>query len=129
AAEHGSHPSSLAKLALALDGYANLAALHRAALEALATFDPALIEEARALSERLRARTSTPIVTTQGARATLELRERYATLIADRLRALRHTAEYLFRDHPAIYREVTSAYERRKRAVTRGAAVAESPEG
>ncbi len=122
ARDHATDPAALPDLAAALEAYAALAELHRDALEGLGGFSAASIEEARAVASELRKRPRTPRAHTGESREALELRNRYAALLVRRLTAIRAAAAFVFRDHPAIARDVTSSYERRKRAATRRAA-------
>lgn len=41
------------------------------------------------------------------------------TLLTQKVSAVRKAAAHVFKDHPAVLREVTSTYERRRRAARR----------
>ncbi|MBC7172840.1 MAG: hypothetical protein H5U40_10450 [Polyangiaceae bacterium] len=115
AKNHDARPTSLAALALGLDSYAALAQRHRATLDELGGFSADMIDEAVELAHAIRQRTRAPQVITKEARAALDLRDRYASLLIERVQALRATARYVFRAHPSIVREATSDYERARR--------------
>ncbi len=112
------------EVAMALDNFAGFAELHRAALDGLGDFSATTIDDARALSKELRMRPSVPVTQTEAAREALDLRDRLVKLLYDRMSAVRAAARFVFRKHPVIVREVTSAYERRRRAEKRRADVA-----
>jgi hypothetical protein len=40
-------------------------------------------------------------------------------MLMERMNTVRSAAQFVFRNHPSIVREVTSAYERRRRAAQR----------
>ncbi|WP_437939441.1 hypothetical protein [Sorangium sp. So ce341] len=53
------------------------------------------------------------------AQEALLLRNKLAALLVERMGLVRSAARFVFRSQPEIVREVTSAYERRKRAAAR----------
>jgi hypothetical protein len=126
AALAAAHPSgdhfTMDGLAVGLTDYAALAELHRAKLDGFGTFSVSLIDEAKSLAEALRLRPQVPATQTAAARDALDLRDRLLTLLDQRVGAVRAAARYVFRDEPEIVREVTSSYERRRRAAARTAA-------
>ena len=83
----------------------------------LGGFDAALIEEARALAKKLRERSAQKLVGVPPGeqRAALELRNRVATLLHDRMNRVRAAARFVFRHDPDLVRRVTSAYQRQRR--------------
>ena len=110
-------------MALALEGYAELAGQHQDGLGQLAGFDVNLIEEARALAAALREQSAIALTraTPDAQRQALALRNRLLTLLADRVKRVRRAASYVFRSHPEITRKFTSVYERRQRSARRRA--------
>lgn len=107
-------------IATALFDYAELASRHEAKMAGLGGFDVALISEARDLTERLRAQSAGPAQPeTPAEREALQLRNRLATLLYERMQRLRTAARFVFRAHPELVREVGSAYGRRQRAAHR----------
>jgi hypothetical protein len=118
-------------MALALEGYAELAGRHREGLEKIAGFDVALIEEARELAAALRQQSAAALIrsTPDAQRQALSLRNRLLMLLVERVKRVRRAAAYVFRNHPEIVRKFTSAYERRRRtAQNRAKAEAEEAE-
>lgn len=108
-------------VAAALFDYAELAERHRDKVQGLGGFDVRLIDEARKLSTDLREysagppKTEAPTVQHQA----LDLRNRLATLLYDRMQRARSAARFVFRRHPELIRQVTSPYVRRQRAALR----------
>lgn len=120
AMEHDSAASQDA-VAAALFDYAELAERHKEQMAGLGGFDVALIDEARVVGAKLReisAGPSGPVTPADDARA-LELRNRLAMLLYDRMQRARGAARFVFRRHPELVREVTSAYARRQRSALR----------
>lgn len=110
-------PVSQDALACALDEYAAFAELHRHELAGVGGFDASLVDEAPRLARELR-----DISARRASRAgrprsdAVDLRNRLAVLLHDRLRAVRTAARFVFRDSPETARRATSAYERARRA-------------
>jgi len=104
-------------IASALDDYAGFAEYHRDAIDGLGGFEAALIEEARTLARQLRERSAQLLVGLPPGenKRTLELRNRLATLLYDRMSRVRSVARFVFRQHPELVRKATSAYQRRRR--------------
>lgn len=119
---HEDYPETMDALASALDDYAHLAEPYRSELDGLGGFDSALIDEAKAIAGKLRSRPASPSPKTKEAREALVLRNKLANLLNARMNLVRGAARFVFRDQPEVVREVTSAYERRKRAAARRAA-------
>jgi len=126
-AEHETDPDSADALASELEDYAALAGAHRKAMDGLGGFDPALIDEAKTLAAELRARPATPIVLSDESRNAKSLRDRLATVMLGRMNVVRSAARFVYRQWPEIVREVTSAYERRRRAAARRAGAKKAP--
>ena len=103
-------------LALALEGYAELADQNRAGLEALG-FALALIEEARGVAQGIRQRSATRLagqnVERQG--EILALRNRLIAALYERIRNTRRAFRYVFRGFPQIIKKTQSEYERTRR--------------
>jgi hypothetical protein len=58
-------------------------------------------------------------VTGRAADPKIDLRNRLVTLLDQRVSKVRRAARYVFRDHPEVVRQVTSAYERKRRVETK----------
>jgi hypothetical protein len=126
-ASHADAPNSMDAHAAALDDYASLADSYRKEVDGLGGFELKLIDEARAVAAQLRDRPATPVNKTEEAAKALALRNRLATLLSIRMGFLRGAARFVFRHHPEIVREATSAYERRRRAASRRKAMKKEP--
>jgi hypothetical protein len=120
-AEYADNSTSTDSLAAELADYAALARQEEPGLAGLGGFDVALITEAEQLSRQLRERPTTP-VPAENTRRALDMRNRFATLLVERITTVRAAARFVFRNHPAIAREVGSAYAKRQRAAARRAA-------
>jgi|GEM_PF-837737 len=119
-AAHADDPESADALAGELMDYAALAESLLPGIDGYGDFSAAWIKEARDLAAALRARPDAPVsAETAEALVALDTRNRLATLLAARMRLVRAKARFVFRKHPAILREVTSAYGRRQRAAHR----------
>lgn len=106
---------TLDTLAAALDDYAGFAELHRSRMDGLGGFDVALIDEARERARELRERSAQRIVGEPSAqREALDLRNRMATLLYERMQTVRAAARFVFRHNPETVRRVTSAYQRQR---------------
>jgi hypothetical protein len=107
-------------LAQSLRDYAALAQeLESRLREADSEFDPRLIGEARELADRLLEERGPK--QSDDTAAAMRTRNGMLTLLFDRVTAVRKTAAHIFRAHPDILREVTSAFERRRRMAARRA--------
>lgn len=124
---HAETPNSADAYAAALDDYANLANAYRKEVDGLGGFDVTLIDEAKAVAAQLRDRPAMPAQKTEEAAKAQALRNRLASLLAIRMGFVRGAARFVFRNHPDIVREATSAYERRKRAASRRKAMKKEP--
>jgi hypothetical protein len=113
--------SSQDAMALALEGYAELGRLHQEALSKIEGFDINYLEEARAVAAQLREQSAAALTRTNpvAQRQALGLRNRLLTLLIERVRRGRRSAQYVFRGHPEIARKFSSAYERRQRTARR----------
>ncbi len=133
AALQEAHRDSLSQdaRALALEGFAGPAQLHRDRMSGLGGFEVALIDEAPQLAKGLREQSAGKLVgePTNAQKAALDLRNRIATLLYGRMNQVRNAARSVFRGQPEVVKKVTSAYQRRRRAETRkGAEGAEGVE-
>jgi hypothetical protein len=110
-------------LAAALFDYAELGSRVEEKIAGLGGFDVALLDEARALASRLREQSAGPAAPhpRPAEREALELRNRLATLLQERVARVRAAARFVFRRHPELIKEVGSAYARRRRAANRKA--------
>ncbi|WP_437667282.1 hypothetical protein [Sorangium sp. So ce1182] len=116
-AQDGQRSSALSQ---ALRDYAGLAeSLKDRLVDADEEFDVRLILEARKLAEELQRRTLETIPEGGTSAAATTIRNQLLHLMLERVGAIRKTAAHVFRRHPDIVREVTSAYERRRRAAAR----------
>jgi hypothetical protein len=105
-------------MALALEGYAELASKHQEKLTDIEGFDVALVDEARTLAAALRQQSAVALThtTLDAQRQALGLRNRLLLLLIDRVKRVRRAAAYVFRNQPDIIRKFTSTYERRQRS-------------
>ncbi len=114
------HRDSLSQdaVALALEAYAGLAQMHRDRLSGLGGFDGAMIDEATGLAKSLRERSAGKLVgePANKQKAALDLRNRIATLLYERMGQVRSAARFVFRGDAEVVRKVTSAWQRRRRA-------------
>ncbi|WP_437591348.1 hypothetical protein [Sorangium sp. So ce1000] len=116
-AQDGQRSSALSQ---ALHDYAGLAeSLKDRLVEADEAFDVRLIAEARKLAEDLQRRALEAAPEAGASAAATTIRNQLLRLMVERIGAIRKTAAHVFRRHPEIAREVTSAYERRRRAAAR----------
>lgn len=119
---HSQDKERSSKLALFLDGCAKLASgLRDRMVAADESFDPKLIDEAADLAQRLAVAVPRPADSKDKAQLATAVRNRLLTLLTRRISVIRKTGAHVFRHHPAIVREMTSAYERRRRAEARRA--------
>lgn len=125
---HEGTPDSHDAWAAELDDYAALASQYRKEMNGLGGFDAALVDEAKTLAAQLRDRPAVPAALPENVARAKALRSRLATLLWHRMSAVRGAARFVFRNQPEIIREVTSAYERRRRAAARRAG-AKKPSG
>ncbi len=111
----------------ALSDYAALAESLKARLvEADEAFDVAHIAEARALGVKLAAAPAAPPPAAEAVKSAVLARNGMLTLLNGKVALVRKAAAHVFRGFPETYREVTSTYERRRRAATRRAKVKEA---
>ncbi|WP_437735459.1 hypothetical protein [Sorangium sp. So ce1335] len=116
-AQDGQRSSALSQ---ALRDYAGLAeSLKDRLVEADEAFDVRLIAEARKLAEDLQRRALEAAPEAGASAGAAATRNQLLHLMVARVGAIRKTAAHVFRRHPEIAREVTSAYERRRRAAAR----------
>jgi hypothetical protein len=126
---HRDDPDSEDALAGELADYLGLAMLVKDDLAELAAFDIALLGEARSLVAVLRDRSALRARANNTESAILiERRNRFAALLSRRMARVRAAARYVYRQHPDIVKQVTSAYERRRRAARRRANQIVEPE-
>jgi hypothetical protein len=108
-------------ISAALFDYAEMAQRSRGKLAGLGGFDVAVIDEAEVLAVELREQSARAgrAQPKQAEREALDLRNRLATLLSERVTRVRAAARFAFRRHPDLLRAVSSAYSRRRRAVHR----------
>ena len=116
----GDGSRSASALFMRLHHLATFADMHRAELDGLGGFDVALIDEAFALGDPLRA-LPPAIPHAELPESVLDLRNRLTALLAGRMATIRAAARFVFRNSPAIVREATSTYERRRGVAARRA--------
>jgi len=127
---HRDDGDSADAVAGALEDYAALAEPHAREMAGLGGFEVALIAEARTLAAALRAHPRAPgRPASEEAQRKRSLRDRFLILLDQRVARVRSAARFVFRAHPAIAREATSAYQRRRRAAERRAAAKTPPAG
>lgn len=129
--EHGVNPASLGQ---DLRNHATLADALRARLTGDDTgFDAGLIDEALALAPRLLRPSLAPARADDGAEVTDEgayaQRNRLLRLLVERVSLVRRCARRVFKSQPDLVLEVTSAYERERRARARKARAEAEGEG
>ena len=110
--------SSHDALALSLEGFAYYANRFRDRLAELPEFDPAMIDEALVVANRLREQSALKLSSEQQDRQkrALSLRNRLVTLLTERMSKVRRAARFVFRNHPDVARLANSGYWRRNRA-------------
>lgn len=88
-----------------------------------AEFDPALLDEAIAVAQRLRAQSAMELsgAAADPQRTALSLRNRLLTLLVDRMNGARRAVRFVFRHHPEVVGLASSEYQRRRRAASRAA--------
>ena len=105
-----------ASLQLFLGGYGGLAKELRGKLATLASdFDEALIDEAFMLITALDEDLSAQTLATNTQQQSRQNFYRLLTLMQERVGQIRKAAAYVYRHHPTILRQVTSAYDRQRR--------------
>jgi hypothetical protein len=111
-------PRSMESLAMALEGFAELAETHQDELGRMQIFSLAIIDEALQVARDLRERTiqrkSGDLVTAQ--RETMALRNRLLGALMERVTTARRAIRYVFRDDPALLEQAGSDYERSRRS-------------
>lgn len=118
-ANHKDDTDSAASLAQALHDYGTLAKPLNEQLQGLGNFDASLIDKALQLADQLGAVSLAPNVRSEEAKNAKYLRDQLSSLLQQKIRLVRAAARFVYRDHPEIYREVTSTYERRRRAAAK----------
>jgi hypothetical protein len=122
-AEHAQNGERAGTLSQMLSDYAALAEeLKGRLVEMDEDFDPATIDEARALASQLLEGPASEDPESDAARELRVLRNRLLVLLIARVRTVRAGAAYVFGGHPEVAREVMSAYERKRRAQARARA-------
>jgi len=119
-AEHEGDPFTPDALASELDDYATLAAEHRSAIRGLGGFDEGDLDRAVELARLLRdLPTAANAPEREATRQALDLRNRLAWLLQQKLAQVRAAARFVFRHQPDTARSFASTYERKKRAAAR----------
>lgn len=116
---HASIGDSFDALAMRVEDYCQLAEPLASTLHGLGGFDSALIEEGADLAKQLRDIPPIPLALTPAAKEARAVRNAHLIALQDSVRELRAAARFVFRNHPDIIREATSAWQRRRRAEKR----------
>ncbi|WP_437894163.1 hypothetical protein [Sorangium sp. So ce124] len=112
----------------ALSDYAGLAeSLKDRLVEIDEAFDVALIKEARELARALAAAPAAPPPADSEVKEATRIRNGMLVLLMSKMGLVRKAAARVFQRHPEILREVTSTYERRRRAAARRAKAQQAP--
>ncbi|WP_437709301.1 hypothetical protein WMF45_33450 [Sorangium sp. So ce448] len=112
----------------ALSDYAGLAeSLKDRLMEIDEAFDVALIKEARELARALAAAPAAPPPADSEVKEATRIRNGMLVLLMSKMGLVRKAAARVFQRHPEILREVTSTYERRRRAAARRAKAQQAP--
>ncbi len=114
ASEYADSSRAADSLAAALSDSAALARQEAEGLEGLGGFEMSLVDEAENLARQLRERPATP-ASPENTRRALDVRNRIATLLVERMSLVRAAARCVLRNQPAVAREASSAFERRRR--------------
>jgi len=111
----------------ALSDYAALAeSLQARLVEVDAAFEAALIAEAKALGVTLAEAPAASPPAQEAVKSAVLARNGLLKLLSGKVALVRKAAAHVFRGFPETYREVTSTYERRRRAAARRAKVKEA---
>jgi hypothetical protein len=111
-------------MALALEGYSELASQHKTAFEEMGVVDAAIINEALQVADALRQRSADRLVgnSADDRKALMQLRNRLVGALQDKMANARRTIRFVFRGHPDIVDKAASRYfrqaKRRSRAKT-----------
>jgi len=123
-----SDPTSIAAMALSLDGWAQFAETERARIDGLGEFDAKLIDEAGEIATKLRLLPE-PGAQSPEVAAKFAARNRLLWALDRRVGDARKAGKWVFRTHPAIARQFASAWVRRNNAEQkRRAAMKKAPE-
>lgn len=126
---HADDGQRSATLVQALRDFAALAgSLRNRLVESDEDFDPKIIDEARKLAKHLMEQPARPAPNAEAVTQATKIRNQLLHLLMSRVSLTRRSAAHVFRKHPEIVREATSAYERRRRAANRRAKAAAETE-
>jgi hypothetical protein len=113
-------PRSMESLAMALEGFAELAETYKDELGLMEIFSASILDEslqvARDLRERSIRRKSGDLVVEQ--RETIALRNRLIGAMMDRVTAVRRAVRFVYRDEPDLLEQAASDYERARRSAS-----------
>ncbi len=112
-------PQKSAYLAAELRDYAQLLGEHQEFVAGIEGFDPALIEDVQKIAKQLPTIRPGRPKKSKACGETLLLRRQLTHLVMERVRLVRTAARFVFRNHRPIVREITSSYERKRRARSR----------
>jgi hypothetical protein len=125
-AAHRDDTDGADNLAQALHDYATIAKPLVSRMAAVGGFNPELVDEAFRLASELGEVRQTPAPASAKSEEARRVRNGLALLLQDRVALVRAAARFVFRRHPEVVREATSAYERRRRAESRRRATAKN---
>jgi len=123
---HSNKGESIDEVASALNDFAALTQKYLGALDGVLDFDPATVDEGLKLAKEL-ATINATLESNPDADRALALRNNLLTLLHARVSRVRKAAQLVFRKHSEIARKVTSAYQRRARAMARREAAKGEP--
>lgn len=108
-------------IAMALEGYGELASQNRAQLETLGGFDLKTIDEALNVAQAMRKRSADRLTgkVAQQQKDTIRLRNRLIGALVDRMRDTRKAVRYVFREYPEIVKKCGSDYKRHQQRLRR----------
>lgn len=115
--QSGSHDG----IAMALEGYSELASQYSKDLESLNGFDHSLIPEALQVAQALRQRSADRLTgqLAQDQRDMMRLRNRLLAALTQRMSAVRRAMRFVFRDSPETARKAGSEYLRSRKQRSR----------
>jgi hypothetical protein len=125
-AAHAGKGDSIDETVSALRDYGALAQKYSGELNGLLDFDPATIDEGLKLAAEL-SEINAKLESNPEAERAIALRNNVLSLLHARVARVRKAALLVFRRHTEIARKVTSAYQRRARAMARRAAAKGEP--
>lgn len=127
-ATHAGTPDSVDAMSSELADYGGLAGKYKAELAAIPDFDVTLIAEAMTLSSELRDRPATGPKGSEKTESAKALRNKYLSLLLQRVSLVRAAARFIYRNDPATMKKVSSSYDRRRRTSAKKAEPTPAPQ-